>query len=796
MRAQVEILAPAGSFESMIAAVNAGADAVYMGGSRFGARAYADNPEEDRFLEAIDYAHLHGCRLYMTVNTLVKERELEELEGFLRPYYERGLDAVIVQDLGVFDFIRTHFPDLPVHASTQMTVTGWRSAKQLKEMGASRVVTARELSLEEIAAIRDHVDIEIESFVHGALCYCYSGQCLLSSLIGGRSGNRGRCAQPCRLPYDVQGNAGKKQGTDRRAQRPKAGDDRYVLSLKDLCTLDILPDIIESGVYSLKIEGRMKSPRYTAGVVSIYRKYVDRYLTSGRKGYRVDPKDRSMLLDLFDRGGFTDGYYTQHNGRDMVALKEKPAFREGNQALFDRLDAEYVNMRKQEPVYGHVVVREGEPARLTLSVMLPGSQAEKRTDGNGAEDGVGWSQTGDGTDRIQSGDESGWIRIEVTGEAVQTAQNQPLTEEKLLKQMNKTGGSPFYFQELTGEVQGACFMPVQALNQLRRSGMEQLEAAILGQYRRTAEPEKKETVTETVTETVKASEVSKPGESARCTVNTDGPSIHVSLEDPAGFKTVLRHREADAICLDSTGFGAETWKDAVCQCHREGKQCMLVLPHIFRREAEQYFMKHQDKLRNAGFDGFVVRSMEEPEFLRQLGLGEVPVTFDSDLYVMNHRAAAQMQQLGASRLTLPLELNSRELEELSAQEQVLPWEMVAYGHYPAMVSAQCIVRTTKGCTRQPELLKLKDRTGAELPVRNHCRFCYNTIYNPNPLSLLGQEKAVKQLHPAAIRLVFTVETPDEIRAVMDGYADRFRYGKDTPSPVRDFTRGHFRRGVE
>ncbi len=226
MRAQVEILAPAGSFESMIAAVNAGADAVYMGGSRFGARAYADNPEEDRFLEAIDYAHLHGCRLYMTVNTLVKERELEELEGFLRPYYERGLDAVIVQDLGVFDFIRTHFPDLPVHASTQMTVTGWRSAKQLKEMGASRVVTARELSLEEIAAIRDHVDIEIESFVHGALCYCYSGQCLLSSLIGGRSGNRGRCAQPCRLPYDVQGNAGKKQGTDRRAQRPKAGDER------------------------------------------------------------------------------------------------------------------------------------------------------------------------------------------------------------------------------------------------------------------------------------------------------------------------------------------------------------------------------------------------------------------------------------------------------------------------------------------------------------------------------------------------------------------------------------------
>ena len=332
--------------ESMMAAVQAGADAIYMGGSRFGARAYADNPEEDRFLEAIDYVHLHGCRLYMTVNTLVKEEELDQLYDFLKPYYERGLDAVIVQDLGVWKFIREHFPDLPIHASTQMTVTGWRSAQSLKEMGATRVVTARELSLQEIAEIRDHVDVEIESFVHGALCYCYSGQCLLSSLIGGRSGNRGRCAQPCRLPYDVLTAAGKpvqsaakqnsakltesiyetgkqnarnqntgKKGKgkhspdmqDRNArmkgkpyaqQKAAVGDDRYVLSLKDLCTLDILPDIIESGVYSLKIEGRMKSPRYTAGVVSIYRKYVDYYLEHGRDGYKVDPADRCSWISL------------------------------------------------------------------------------------------------------------------------------------------------------------------------------------------------------------------------------------------------------------------------------------------------------------------------------------------------------------------------------------------------------------------------------------------------------------------------------------------------------------------
>ena len=270
---RLEVLAPAGSVESMKAAIAAGADAVYMGGSRFGARAYADNPDEDGMLRAIDYIHLHGRRLYMTVNTLFREEEMEELYAYLLPYYREGLDAVIVQDLGVMDFIRRHFPGLDLHASTQMTITSPYGARLLKEMGASRVVTARELTLEEIRGIRDQVDIEIESFVHGALCYCYSGQCLMSSLIGGRSGNRGRCAQPCRLPYDAF-ESGKKETVN----SPK---ERYLLSLKDLCTLDLLPQIAEAGVYSLKIEGRMKSPRYTAGVVRVYRKYVDRYLEYG-----------------------------------------------------------------------------------------------------------------------------------------------------------------------------------------------------------------------------------------------------------------------------------------------------------------------------------------------------------------------------------------------------------------------------------------------------------------------------------------------------------------------------------
>ena len=261
MDMDIELLAPAGSYEALEAAFSAGADAVYIGGSQFGARAYADNLDEEKMCRAIDLAHLQGKKLYLTVNTLLKDSEIEEqLFRYLLPYYREGLDGVIVQDFGVLELIREAFPLLPIHASTQMAVTGASGARVLEELGVKRVVTARELSLAEISDIRKQTNIEIESFVHGALCYCYSGQCLMSSLIGGRSGNRGRCAQPCRLPYEVF-EKGKRLNSDKTA---------YPLNTKDMCTLELLPEIIRAGVTSLKIEGRMKKPEYTAGVVSVY----------------------------------------------------------------------------------------------------------------------------------------------------------------------------------------------------------------------------------------------------------------------------------------------------------------------------------------------------------------------------------------------------------------------------------------------------------------------------------------------------------------------------------------------
>ena len=287
----IEILAPAGSYESLTAALAAGADAIYAGGMRFGARAYAGNLDEEQYLRAIDEVHLQQRKIYLTVNTLLKDYELAELYEYLLPYYRQGLDAVIVQDLGVFSFIREVFPDLPVHVSTQMTVTGEYGAEFFGRKGATRIVPAREISLEEVRRMKERTGLEMECFVHGAMCYCYSGQCLMSSMIGGRSGNRGQCAQPCRLPYSVEG------------KKPQD-----LMSLKDLCTIEMIPDLIEAGIDSFKIEGRMKQPEYVYTVVRMYRKYVNLYLQKGRDGFRVKPEDLKTLENAYRRRGYMKGY--------------------------------------------------------------------------------------------------------------------------------------------------------------------------------------------------------------------------------------------------------------------------------------------------------------------------------------------------------------------------------------------------------------------------------------------------------------------------------------------------------
>lgn len=747
---RAELLAPAGSFASLKAAVAAGADAVYMGGARFGARAYAQNADQDEMIAAIEYAHLHGCRLYMTVNTLFKENELGELYEYLLPYYKAGLDGVIVQDLGALSFIREHFPGIELHASTQMTITSVYGAKELKRLGCCRVVPAREVSLEEIRRIYDETGMDIETFVHGALCYCYSGQCLMSSLIGGRSGNRGRCAQPCRLPYRVYEQ---EKGTAVNKE-----DQKCVLSMKDLCTLDILPQILEAGVFSLKIEGRMKSPRYTAGVVRIYRKYLDRYLEYGSEGYYVEPEDKKELLDLFDRGGFTSGYYTRHNGRDMIALKEKPEFRETNKELFDFLDREYVETEKKEPVEGYAYLAEGLPSVLTLTC--------------------------------------GDISVTVSGQEPQAAKNQPMTREKVIRQLGKTGATAFEFTELEAEVCGALFLPIQALNELRREGFEALTEAIQNQWRRKA-PEAGEVQNG-------ADSGEKSSRAAGCAGPVPDESagkrpmyLTVSAETGDQLSAALVVPEVRRICLDASSFQPERWAEFVQLIHQAGKECYLTLPHIFRTHAIGFFRTYRSCLEQAGFDGLLIRAFEEIQWMREEQIS-FSASFDASVYAWNHGAVHTLKEEQAAFITAPWELNSRELEPVfeACRREGLLAELIVYGRAPMMVSAQCITKTVKGCSKCPSLLWMKDRTGARLPVQNHCAFCYNTILNPLPVSLHGCVDSVKRLAPEGLRLCFTIETGEETKAVLNAFAAEFIRGENAEPPFTEFTRGHFRRGVE
>ena len=420
-----ELLSPAGSYESFEAAIGAGADAVYVGGPAFGARAYAQNFTQEELITAIETAHIHNRKLYLTVNTLLKNRELDDqLFEYLLPYYEAGLDAVIVQDLGVFSFIRRNFPDLDIHASTQMTVTGPEGMRFLEEKGATRVVPARELSLEEISAMHKASPLEIETFIHGALCYSYSGQCLMSSIFGGRSGNRGRCAQPCRLPYSVT--------MDHR--KYKGDKDFCALSLKDICTLDILPDILEAGVMSLKIEGRMKQPAYTAGVTAVYRKYLDMYLSG--KEYHVQEKDRKYLLELFSRGGSCKGYYDMYRGPEMMAF--------ANEKKSGNIQPEIRKIK--EKIHGNLILSPESPVILEITCK---------------------GQT-----------------VTAMGGEVQFAKNQPMEEQRIRQQMEKLGNTDFQWEDLNIEINGRIFVPVKVLNEVRRDALSQLREALIGCQKR------------------------------------------------------------------------------------------------------------------------------------------------------------------------------------------------------------------------------------------------------------------------------------------------------------------------
>lgn len=809
-----EILAPAGSMKAMEAAIKAGADAVYMGGSRFGARAYADNPDRDELIEAIKYVHLYDKKIYLTLNTLLKEEELHQVGDFLLPYYNAGLDGIIIQDPGVFSYVKNNFPGLALHVSTQMNITGTASARLLKEAGATRIVPARELSLDEIRTIKEETGLEIETFVHGALCYCYSGRCLMSSILGGRSGNRGRCAQPCRLPYEVQGNT----------------NGCYVLSPKDLCTVSMIPKLCQAGIDSFKIEGRMKNPEYVATIVSVYRKYLDLYLENPDGEYKVADEDWKLLLEAYNRGGFTEGYYEKHNGRSMMSMERpnhqgikagtiekvkdgqiyfrpeitihkgdlieidlpdgeenitltspqdcetgqlfslnarklksiKPGFfvyRTGNPWMKKQLDDRLLSLEKKIPVNGCAYFKIDQPARLEIIL----------------EDGRSVFSEGD---------------------LVSLANEKPMTKEQVKKPLLQTGTSRFDFKELVIHIDENAFIPLGAVKKLRRQAFAAMEQMLMNQNERKS-PENASCWILPSQRKEEKDVLSETKDSVLDTFRDGVPEIRVSVEDKEKAELLLTIKEADGIYIPFEEYSKEERRAFLLKAAQAGKKVYYALPYVFRNPAQERFQMQWEEILKEQPAGILIRNIDEFAWIKEVCTKTQPgfeIILDQSVYAYNKEAVFMYKEWMKTnyRHTFPLELNSDEWETLSLEQG----EMIVYGRIPLIVSAQCVTNHTKGCLKTPGYEVMKDRYQKNFYVRRHCSECYNTIWNGVPLSLQGLKKELENHRPASLRLHFTIEKENEMKQIIRTFYEEWNGMMISKNMRGDFTRGHYKRGIE
>ncbi len=827
----IEILAPASSMEGVYAAIAAGADAIYIGGTRFGARAYAKNLDLHEMCAAIDYVHLYGKRIYLTVNTLLKPGEIDDLYTYLKPYYKWGIDAVIVQDVGVIKFIADHFWGLPIHASTQMSLTMAEGAKCFERYPVTRLVNARELELAELKLLRENTSLEIESFVHGALCYCYSGQCLMSSMIGGRSGNRGRCAQPCRLPYDGE----------------------YLLSPKDICTLDMIPELIEAGIDSFKIEGRMKRFEYAAGVTAAYRREVDRYFELGKDKYREFHRNHPEVLkkaftdmqDLYNRGGFSSGYYNFHNHRNMMAFSrpnhsgvfvgnvEKVHENTAILSCTENLNAQDVlEIREGEDT--SVKRQKGQEKTKGKEMDTPYSclffDEEKDKAGEKWQGGEKIYEFTLGQARaagtrfeakftrglpVKKGDlvyrtKNNSLLQQISGEYLEKEVKIPISGELIAKEGKEAEllvcqgvleDENYTFIRVSGDiVQPAVNQPI---------GEERLRAALektgntpfyfsklsitasenifvpvstLNTMRREAlEALAKKILLNFRRKYGKCQDISSEETKKEKKILPSAPSIHVSVMTKEQFDAALNVEKVSRIYYDLSSFPTGEIITAATRTKEAGKEFFCRMPRIFRFATYNLFSELKYILLDDLVDGYLLQNYEELYLFakkwRVQEKGKILVA-DAMLYTMNEPAKQFFRDLGVEEFTAPYEENVQELSLLGLCDMAL----TVYGRLPLMTSAQCVRKNTKGQNKG----YLVDRKKKKLPVKEFCRFCYNIIYSPDCLALTDDEE-IKSLVPAALRYDFTFESKEEVCKIL----------KENELPQNmEYTKGHFRDGVQ
>ena len=830
----VELLAPAGSKEAFIAAVEAGADAVYLAGSHFGARAYADNFDEETMRWAVRFAHLRGVRVHVTVNTIVSDAELPAVAAYLRFLYDAGVDAVLVQDLGVAALAREIVPRLPLHASTQMTIHNLAGVQAMERLGFTRVVLSRELSLAEIRYIAAHTPLEIEAFVHGALCVCYSGQCLMSSMIGGRSGNRGRCAQPCRLPYTLVDAAGED------VLGASAG--KYLLSPKDMNTLEILPELLATGIASLKIEGRMKRPEYVATVVQTYRQALDRCMKQQGSNYQALPEEKERLAQIFNRD-FTTAYLERRPGRAMMSDR-RPNNRglligrvvrfaresrlvslrlSGRLAVGDQIDvwvkvggrvtATIEELRDETgrsvteatpgmtvsfplsaPVHEHdrvFKVYDGALMQRAKSFYTHGAPLRRIPVDVRVTAAVGEPL------RLAMTDEDGHHSSAATSFIGVAAQKRPLTEAVIRKQVERLGTSVFALRDFHVQIAGDVMVPMSEINEARRQAVASLEEARLKTFARPP---------------LATSSMQQPQQAAK-------HATYRCSELVVSVDTLEKARAAYEAGADGVLFGGDSYQhrqiagseyEAVWElAEAQRKNLYFNTPRIVRECHLKEMLELFDVFREIPPDELYVQNIGTLEIAQTRT--EIPLHTDASLIAYNHETLAFLAAHGVASATLSPELTWQQVKHLAATAP-LPLECIVHGPLELMVSEYCALGSFLGdCGEKACSMPcvkgryfLKDRKDVLFPLVTD-QFCHMHVLNSRPLSMLPHAAAFGPVGIARIRIEGKSMTAEEIAQTVAAYrsvlAMKEQEREDQAERIarlegENITRGHYFRGVE
>lgn len=838
---KIELLAPVGSREALTAAVENGADAVYLGGKAFSARQYAANFSEEEMIEGIRFAHLRGVKVYVAVNTLLDNSELGELAEYLCFLYQAGADAIIVQDPGVLQIVRETVPELEIHASTQMTVHNLEGVRILEEQGVDRVVLAREMTLDEIRQITAEAKAEIEFFVHGALCICYSGQCLMSSMIGGRSGNRGRCAQPCRLPYTLVDHLGHPVNTD-------GVTGEFILSPKDLNTIELLPQLIEAGVTSFKIEGRMKRPEYVATVVRNYREALDRYI-SDHADYHISPRQQKELAQIFNRD-FTTGYLEGRQGIDLIShrrpnnrglrlgrvlhyshetrlatikLDEELHVGDGIEVwvsvggrvgtIVTRMDMA-TGQQVTEAAKGMEVaipvpeaVKAGdrvfktndarllEMAKATITSPAPIRRIPVRVD---VDARIGQPMT------VRMTDHDGNVAEAKTTFITEAALKRPLTYERVAEQMHRLGNTVFFIQELHVDITGEVMVPQSEMNAVRRAAVQQLEELRLAPWKRDLDKAAAKHAGEKILRKAMIPQRIKKNKTR----------LTVKVDDVAGLKAAVE-KGADLLYFGGESFSGQELSDkeymeALAYCRSYNKKIVFMLPRIIKPGYVPSVLERLAKFEKMQPDGLAVANIGALELARTNT--SLVLHGDYPLNIFNAVSLDFYHQLGLRQAALSPELTLPQVE-LLAKSAPITVECLVHGHIELMVSEYCVVGSVAGgasgnaaCKRRCRrgMYGLKDRMGLVFPVETD-QYCRMHLFNAKELVMFNHLPKLIEAGVSAVRIEGKRKTAKEIGHLTAIYREVLDTGSDHPifTDVQalaeieheDITRGHYFRGV-